>query len=105
MAIPYLPCVKLASFSGEGDPNVFGVGSKVDQIFLVHGVLDDQRFRLASLEFLDCAMQWWHQTLMGIGLNKRLTVVSWNDLKACLRDRFVPPQFRKDLLLKLQRFH
>jgi len=106
VATTYLPCVKLRSFSGKGDPNVYlGWEAKVDQIFHVHGVLDEQRVRLASLEFLDYVMQWWHQTLMDIGLNKRSLVVSWNDLKACLRDRFVPPHFRKDLLLKLQRFH
>ena len=41
-----------------------------------------------------------------IELHKRPPVaVSWDDLKACLRARFVPPHFRKDLLLKLQRFH
>ena len=27
------------------------------------------------------------------------------NLKACLRARFVPPHFRKDLMLKLQQFH
>ena len=36
---------------------------------------------------------------------KNLVVVSWNDLKACLRARFIPPHFRKDLMLKLQWFH
>jgi len=106
VAKPYLPFVKLPSFSGEGDPNVyFGWEAKVDQIFHVHEVLDGQRVRLASLEFMDYAMQWWHKTLMDIGLNKRPPVVSWNDLKACVRARFVPPHFKKDLLLKLQRFH
>ena len=50
-------------------------------------------------------MQWWHQYLMDIDLHKRPPVVSWNDLKACLHARFVPPHFRKDLMLKLQRFH
>ena len=65
MAKPYLPFVKLPSFSGEGDPNVyFGWEAKVDQIFHVHEVLDGQRVRLASLEFMDYAMQWWHKTLM-----------------------------------------
>ena len=48
-------------------------------------------------------MQWWHKTLMDIGLNKSPPVVFWDDLKACMRARFVPPHFRKDLLLKLQR--
>jgi len=32
-------------------------------------------------------------------------MVSWNDLKECMCDRFVPPHFRKNLLLKLQRLH
>ena len=82
-----------------------GWETKVEQIFHVHEVLEDQRVRLASLEFLDYAMQWWHKTLMDIGLNKRPPMVSWNDLKECMRDRFVPPHFRKDLLLKLQRLH
>ena len=41
---------------------------------------------------------------MDIGYNKRPPVVSWNDLKECMRLRFVPPHFRKDLMLKLQRF-
>jgi len=42
---------------------------------------------------------------MDIGLNKRPPMVSWDDLKACMRDRLVPPHFRKDLLLRLQRLH
>jgi len=41
---------------------------------------------------------------MDIGLNKRPIMVSWYDLKACMRARFVPSH-RKELLLKLQRLH
>jgi len=40
---------------------------------------------------------------MDIGLNKRPAVVSWEDLKLCMHARFVPPHYRKELLLKLQR--
>ena len=76
---PYLPFVKLPSFSGEGDPNVYlGWKAKLEQIFYVHEVQNNQKVRLASLEFMDYAMQWWH---MDIGLNKRQPVVSWEDLK------------------------
>jgi len=42
---------------------------------------------------------------MEIGLNKRPVEVSWYDLKECMRKRFVPPHYRKVLLLKLQRLH
>jgi len=106
VAKPYLPFVKLPSFSEKGDPSVYlGWEAKVEQIFNVHEVQDDHRVRLASLEFLDYAMQWWHKTLMDIGLNKRSVVVSWKDLKLCMHARFVPPHYRKELLLKLQRLH
>jgi len=99
-----LPYVKVPSFSGEGDPNIYlGWEAKVEQIFNVHEVQEDQKVKLAFLEFLDYAMQWWHKTVMDIGLNKRSVVVSWKDLKLCMRARFVPPHYRKELLLKLQR--
>jgi len=82
--------VKLPSFSGEGDPNVYlRWGAKCEQIFNVHEVQDDQKVKLFSLEFLDYATQWWHKIVMDIGLNKRPTVVSWEDLKECKRARFV----------------
>jgi len=32
-------------------------------------------------------------------------VVSWYDLKACIRAQFVHPPYRKEFLLKLQRLH
>jgi len=103
VAKPFLPYVKLPSFSGESDPNVYlGWEAKVEQIFNVHEVHDDQKVKLATLEFLDYAMQWWDKIVMDIGLNRRPTVVSWEDLKECMHARFVPPHYRKELLLKLQ---
>jgi len=103
VAKPFLPYVKLPSFSGESDPNVYlGWEAKVEQIFNEHEVHDDQKVKLATLEFLDYAMQWWDKIVMDIGLNRRPTVVSWEDLKECMHARFVPPHYRKELLLKLQ---
>jgi len=40
---------------------------------------------------------------MDIELNKNPIVVSWYDFKECMRARFVPPHYRKELLLKIQR--
>jgi len=54
VAKPFLPYVKLSSFSGESDPNVYlGWEAKVKQIFNVHEVQDEQKVKLASLEFLE----------------------------------------------------
>jgi len=80
---PSFSFVKLPSFSGESDPNLYlGREAKVEQIFNVYEVDDDQKVKLASLEFVDYAMQWWHQVVMD---NKRSVVVSWYDLKECMR--------------------
>ena len=96
--------VKVPNFSGDSDPNVYlDWEAKCEQIFKAYGVHEDQKVKIASLEFLDYAMKWWHSIVMDIGYNKRPPVVSWDDLKECMRLRFVPPHFRKDLLLKLQR--
>jgi len=58
-------------------PNVYlGWEAKVNEIFNVYEVQKDQKVKLASLEFLDYAMLWWHQVVMDIGLNKRSIVVS-----------------------------
>jgi len=66
--------VKLPSFSGDSDPNVYlRCKAKVEQIFSVYVVEEDQRVKLASLEFEDYAMNWWHKIVMDIGLNKRQT--------------------------------
>ena len=52
-----LPYVKIPSFSGEDDPNIYlGWEAKVEQIFNVREVQEDQKVKLASLEFLDYAM-------------------------------------------------
>jgi len=53
------PFVKLPSFSGKSDPNVYlRWEAKVEQIFNVYEVEEDKKVKLASLEFVDYAMQW-----------------------------------------------
>jgi len=52
--------VKLPSFSGDSDPNVYlGWEARVEKIFNVYEVEEDQKVRLASLVFLDYAIHWW----------------------------------------------
>jgi len=50
MAKPYFPFVKLPSFSGDGDPNVYlGWEAKCEQIFNVHEVQIDQKSLISLL--------------------------------------------------------
>ena len=98
-----LPSVKIPSFNGNSDPNVYlELETKVDHYFHVYKVQDDQKLSLASLSFLGYAKEWWHKIVMDIIYRKKPPVVSWNDLKECMRARFVPPS-RKEHMLKFQR--
>jgi len=50
VANPSLTFVKIPSFSAEDDPNIYlGREEKVEQIFNVYEVQDDQKVKLASL--------------------------------------------------------
>jgi len=100
----YFPFVKLPCFTGIVTQILYlEWEAKVEQVFNVYEVEEDQKVKLASLKFLEYAMEWWHQNVMDIGLNKRSVVISWYGLKECMRARFVPPYYMKELLLKLQR--
>jgi len=100
---PQVSFVKVPSFSGDSDPNVYlDWEAKCEQIFDVHEVQEDQKVKITSLEFIDYAMKWWHCVVKDIIYNKSPHVDSWDTLKERMRLRFVPPHFRKDLMLKLQ---
>jgi len=77
---------------GRMTPNVYqGWEPKVGQIFDVYQIDENHCVKLASLPLEDYVLDWWHKTIMDIGLNKRLIVVSWNDLKQyCMCVRFIP---------------
>ncbi|XP_068503607.1 uncharacterized protein [Phaseolus vulgaris] len=104
-AKPKISFIKVPSFSGDSDRNVYlDWEAKCEQIFDVHEVHEDHKVMITSLEFIDYAMKWWHSVVKDIIYNKGRPVDSWNTLKQRMRLRFVPPHFRKDLMLKLQRF-
>ena len=95
---PQVPFVKVPSFNGDSDPNVYlDWEAKCEQIFNTYEV-EDQKVKIAALEFVDYAMKWWHSYVTDICYNKRPPVVSWNDLVECMRFRVVPPHFRNCLL-------
>jgi len=52
--------VKLPSFSGSKDPTLYlEWEAKVEHLFNMYKVTEDQKVRLASLVCLDYANQWW----------------------------------------------
>jgi len=53
------PPIKISKFKGENDPNLYiEWEQKVDQIFNIHLVSDQEQVDLVVLEFEDYAMTW-----------------------------------------------
>ena len=80
-AKPQLSLVKVPNFNGDSGPNVYlDWEAKCEQIFKAYEVEEDQKVKIAALEFVDYAMKWWHSLVTDVCYNKRPPVVSWNDL-------------------------
>ena len=75
---------------------------KLDQIFNSYDYEDDDKVLMASLEFEGYAMNWWNQITMDIARRKRLPISTWEQLKVAMKERFVSPYSKKEILNKLQ---
>jgi hypothetical protein len=71
----------------------------VEQKFSSHLVPKCHRVRQATSEFKDFTIIWWNELV-----NARNAPQTWTALKEEMRARFVPPSYRCDLRMKLQRF-
>jgi len=75
---------------------------KMDQIFSIHRVSDQEQVDLVVLEFEEYAMTWWHQICMD-NYNQEPPAASWMNIKVKMRECFIPSYHRMKTLLKLQR--
>jgi hypothetical protein len=70
----------------------------VDKKFSSHLVLEKHKVKHATSEFKDFAIVWWY------GLAPQDALPStWEELKVVMRDRFIPPSYKRDMHNKLQR--
>ena len=91
---------RIPKFYAGSDPKIFlDWKAKVDQIFNENHVNDQAKVDLVILGFLEYANTWWHKVCKNY--DQGPLVASWMDIKTLVRTRFVPPSYRKELLLKL----
>ena len=95
---------KIPKFYGGSDPKIFlDSEAKVKQIFNENHAKDQAQVDLVVLGFSEYANTWWHKVCKNY--DQGPPAASWMDIKTLMRARFVPPSYRKELLLKLQRLH
>ena len=95
----------IPEFNGESDPKVcIEWLTLMEHVFVYKNIPDDRRVRLMATRFRGYASTWWadfiQQRLSG-GLN---LVNTWRDMKDAMTTKFIPLNFHRDILYKLQNF-
>ena len=94
---------QIPPFKGEIDPEAYMDWElKVDKIFRVHNYSTEKKVAMASLEFTDYANIWWEDYQAHLERENQPPIDTWEDMKACMYERFVPEHYRQDLFNKLQ---
>ena len=89
------------SFAGAYDAEIYlDWEMTVEQKFNAHLVPEVHRVRQATSEFKNFAIIWWNRVC-----TDGLAPTTWDALKVAMRNRFVPPAFKRDLRKKLQRLN
>ncbi|XP_016732311.1 uncharacterized protein [Gossypium hirsutum] len=60
------------------------------------------KVKLAAIEFLDYAMIWWEQLTTSQRRNGERPLSTWIEMKAMMRQRFIPAYYHRELHQKLQ---
>ncbi|KAK7263636.1 hypothetical protein RJT34_31230 [Clitoria ternatea] len=96
--------LEIPPFNGKSDIEAYLEWEmRVEQIFKSHQIKDDKKVRIATLSFQNYALVWWTQICKERKRDNFPPIDDWVDLKALLRNRYVPNYYRGELLAKLNR--
>ncbi|XP_068467070.1 protein PXR1-like [Phaseolus vulgaris] len=74
--------------------------TKVDQILEKHQLDEFSRFSMATLSFQEYARSWWTKRETDVINGRKSEVLNWDELKMCMRRKFVPPSYVKKKKLR-----
>ncbi|XP_071924869.1 uncharacterized protein [Coffea arabica] len=95
--------MKIPEFKGRSDPEAYlEWESKVEIIFACQNCTDEQKVKLAVIEFSEYVVVWWDQLTSSRRRSRLPEVMSWTELKGMMRTRFVPSHYYRDLYQRLQ---
>ncbi|KAI5653262.1 hypothetical protein M9H77_30449 [Catharanthus roseus] len=93
---------KLPSFKGENDPNIFlDWERQVENMFMLKNCNEFLKAVLVIAEISCYALHWWERAVNQRVRSGRPPVDTWRELKALMRERFVPEHYYRDLHYKL----
>nr|XP_027093618.1 uncharacterized protein LOC113714019 [Coffea arabica] len=95
--------LKIPSFQGKSDPEAYLEWErKIELVYECHTYSEEQKVKLAALEFTDYASIWWDQLRLSRRRNRERAVETWDEMRSLMRKRFVPSYYSRDLHRRLQ---
>ena len=70
---------------------------KIEKLWRLHDYTEDRKVRLASSEFDRYALRWWDSIVSNRRDDNELPVLTWREMKAIMRARFVPTNYLRSL--------
>ncbi|XP_071912236.1 uncharacterized protein [Coffea arabica] len=95
--------MKIPEFKGRSDSEAYlEWESKGEMIFACQNYTDEQKVKLAVIEFNEYAVVRWDQLTASRRRSRLREIMSWTELKGMMRTRFVPNHYYRDLYQRLQ---
>jgi len=96
--------MKIPSFKGRNDAETYLEWErKVERIFECHNYSEVKKVKLAAVEFTDYALVWWDQLLVTRRRTREGPIQTWAEMKAIMRQRFVPAFYYREIHQRLKR--
>ncbi|KAA0040916.1 uncharacterized protein E6C27_scaffold125G00290 [Cucumis melo var. makuwa] len=94
---------KIPKFFRKTDPEEYIQWEKeVENVFVCHNFIDEQKVRFCVSKFKDYAHTWWDKLMSRRRRNLEAPIDSCYEFKESTRKRFVPNHFQRDMAQKLQ---
>ena len=95
--------MKIPSFQGKSDPEAYLEWEKrIEMVFDCQNYSEDQKVKLAAVEFTDYAIGWWDKETLSRRRVGQRPIDTWEEMKAIMRKRFVPNHYYRSIFQKLQ---
>ncbi|XP_071916198.1 uncharacterized protein [Coffea arabica] len=95
--------IKIPAFQGKSSPEAYlEWEQRIEMVFECQDYTDDQKVKLATLDFTDYAIVWWEQERTSRCRNRERQISTWEELRTTMRKRFVPSHYYRDLYQRLQ---
>ncbi|XP_071927434.1 uncharacterized protein [Coffea arabica] len=95
--------LNIPSFQGKSDPETYLEWEhKIELVSECNNYSEQQKVKLAAVEFTNYASVWWDQLRTSRRKNGERAVETWGELKGIMRRRFVPSYYHRELHQRLQ---